>query len=314
MIIKKNYITLTYKPIYKMKQSNLPFKSINSHQTLNIWTWNINCLIGKTKLVTDLLLLHDIDILFLTETKIKENEPITHNHYTWVFNSNKTSNYHGVAFIYKSHLDVTVLNTILPHYNNITDVTLSYNSDVINLYLPTIKHDIDKAHNKEGRIIVLKCNINNKILVVVGTYVPNSGVNKKIPLKRLAYRTLVWDHDLYHYLNLLQIEYKYVIWLGDLNVVIKDNDTHNVKSNIAGTTIEERTNIKSFMVDWIDTWDVKNNIKNPALRTTWVDIRSPLRLDYVICSKSLKNNIITSIIDQSYTGSDHYPCGSRFNL
>ena len=90
-----------------MKQSKLPFKPIkNINMNLNIWTWNINCIRGKTKLVTNLLLLHDIDILFITETKIMDNENITFDNYTWFFNSNKTSNYHGVAFVYKKHLDL----------------------------------------------------------------------------------------------------------------------------------------------------------------------------------------------------------------
>ncbi len=154
--------------------------------------------------------------------------------------------------------------------------------------------------------------MNTTEIIIVGTYVPNAGVNKLQPLKRLAYRTLAWDPDLYYYLNLLKTKYKNVIWLGDLNVIIKDYDTQHIKSNIAGATVEERTNIKEFMVDWIDIWDVKNNVKKTSLRATWGVHHNPLRLDYVICSKSLKNNVVEAMIDQFWPGSDHVPLGVKF--
>lgn len=294
-----------------MIQSKLPFKSLNNIK-LNVWTWNINCIKYKTQLIKILLIKHDIDILLVTETKIMEkDESITFENYTCLFNSNKTSNYHGVAFIYKSTLNMTVIDTVLPHNELNFNLNITRNKDIIQHYLPSIKKDIIKAHYMEGRILVLKCDFNNKQIIFVGTYVPNSGVNKKHPLKRLAYRTLSWDKDLYQYLSLLKNEN--VIWLGDLNVVIKDNDTHNIKSNIAGTTIEERSNIKEFMIDWIDTWDIVNNVKKCSLRATWgINTRYPLRLDYIICSKSLKKNIVSSYIDQQYEGSDHCPIGTQF--
>jgi len=289
-------------------QSKLPFKPLITKTTLNIWTWNINCILNKIKLVNDLLLKHDIDILLITETKIQE-ENISFKNYTCLWNNNQLDNYHGIVFIYKSHFNISVLNNILP-FNSIFDISPSRNEDIIYQYLSYIDNDILECHYLEGRILVLKLEINDKLIILVGTYVPNSGVNKNHPLKRLAYRTLSWDKDLYHYLTLLNHEYKNVIWLGDLNVVIHCHDTHDIKSNIAGTTMEERSNIKAFMVDWIDTWDIKNKIKNCVLRSTWV--YKPLRLDYVICSKNLKNNIISSLIDQTFFGSDHYPIGTQF--
>lgn len=243
-----------------------------------------------------------------------KDECITFDNYKCIWNSNRESYYHGVAFIYKEHLNITLLNNILPHYDHIDTVLDSKNSTIIKQYLPSIDIDIKKAHVTEGRILVIQCQFNNNTVIIVGTYCPNSGVNKEQPLKRLAYRTFAWDKDLYHYLNLLKQEHP-VIWLGDLNVVIKDNDVLNVKANIAGITIEERTNMKEFMVDWIDTWDIKNDVIKPSLRATWgVKGRFPLRLDYVICSESLKDHIVSSTIDQNYDGSDHIPIGSQFIL
>ena len=293
-------------------QTKLPFKPIASNNIiLNVWTWNINCIKNKIDKINQLLILHNIDILCVTETKIlTKDENIIFDNYTCIWNSNKTSNYHGIVMIYKSHLNIITVNNILPQYNFNYDVKLSYNSDIIEKYLPTINKEIIKGHHTEGRILVLKCQLENINLIICGTYCPNSGVNKNEPLKRLAYRTLAWDKDLYHYLTQLKEEYKNVIWLGDLNVIINDNDISK-KSNIAGATIEERTNIKEFMIDWIDTWDVKNNIKKCTLRATWCG-QYPLRLDYVICSKNL--NILSSMVDQTTTCSDHYAMGTKFSL
>lgn len=286
-----------------MIQTKLPYKSLKNR--LNIWTWNINCIKNKILLVEKLLIKHDIDILFLTETKTQQD--VNFDHYTCLFNHNQTCHYHGVAFIYKSHLNMSVIDAVLPHHDLKIDLKLTKNINIIQKYLPNIKDDM-KGHYMEGRILVLKC----EQFILVGTYVPNSGVNKNYPLKRLAYRTLVWDKDLYIYLNTLKIQ-NHVIWLGDLNVIIKDNDVYNIDTNIAGTTIEERSNIQEFMTDWIDTWDFKNDIKKCALRATWgVNSKYPLRLDYIICSKSLKNNISYSKIDQEWEKSDHYPMGTQF--
>lgn len=283
-------------------------KLLNKNTHLNIWTWNINCIKKKSKLVKDLLIKHDIDILFITESKIQpKDECFVFDNYKIIYNSNKTSYYHGVMFIYKNHLNITLLNTILPHYDHDIVINDTKNHQVIKQHLPSIDIDISKGHHTEGRLLVIEC---DKIKIV-GTYVPNSGVNKQDPFKRLAYRTLAWDKDLYHYLNSLD---GHVIWLGDLNVTIKDNDLP-YKANIAGTTMEERDNIKEFMMDWIDTWDIKNDIKKPCLRATWgVHGRFPLRLDYVICNKGLNNHILSSTVDQSFSGSDHVPVGTKFEF
>lgn len=65
---------------------------------------------------------------------------------------------------------------------------------------------------------------NNTDHIIVGTYVPNSGVTRGDPLKRLGYRVLCWDRDMFAYLVKLEEKYKNVIWFGDLNVARKDND------------------------------------------------------------------------------------------
>ncbi len=69
------------------------------------------------------------------------------------------------------------------------------------------------------------------------------------------------------------------------------------------------------MKHWVDTWDIKNDVKKCQDRATWgVHTQFPLRLDYVICSQSLKDRIVDSQVDQSFEGSDHVPIGTRFNI
>lgn len=284
-------------------------------KTLNIWTWNVNSIRTKVELVNKLLLKHDIDILLLTETKIQsKHETITFDNYKCLWNSNKHTYHHGIVFIYKQHLNVEMLSNVLKSYDNYNtlDIKPSKNEAIIKKYLSTVEKDIEKAYQYEGRILTIKC----EDIVIVGTYVPNSGRDKKEPLKRLAFRTLCWDVDLYNYLNELKITNK-VIWIGDLNVVRCDNDTLNINYNIAGITPEERNNMKQFMTDWIDVWDdCHQDVKKCRDRATWLGDQLkttfPLRLDYVICSQSLKDCIISCCHDQSFSGSDHIPLGAKF--
>jgi exodeoxyribonuclease-3 len=293
------------------------FKKINTYDTgptLNIWTWNINSVRTKVDLVNKLLLKHDIDILLLTETKIQQ-ENIKFNNYNCIWNNNKNSYHHGIAFVYKQDLNIELLSNTLSIYEKNINIKNLKNKEVIEKYQPFIDKEIEKAYHNEGRILTIKCNN----IIIVGTYVPNSGRDKQEPLKRLAFRTLCWDIDLYTYLLELEKQYP-VIWIGDLNVVRCDNDALNINYNIAGITPEERENMNHFMTNlWIDVWDKCNpNVKKTKDRATWLGdnlkSRFPLRLDYIICSKSLEKSIISSKHDQLYAGSDHIPIGASFKI
>lgn len=291
---------------------------MNEVNTLNIWTWNINSVRNKVSAVNQLLIKHDIDILLLTETKINvkhESTIVFDNHYKWIWHSNQKSYYHGVVFIYKKHLNVTLLTKILPETTDVAFVdNLHKNTIVIKKYKDQINNEVLKAHQTEGRLLSILCDD----IVIVGTYVPNSGVDRKEPLKRLAYRTLKWDHDLIAYLLTLQEEYKKVIWLGDLNVTMYDNDVLNINANIAGTTKQERDNINHFLKhnEWVDTWHHCHlDILKCQERSTWgVYTRFPMRLDYVVCSPSLQSMLISSERDDTFKESDHIPIGSTFKL
>ena len=307
---------------------------------MKIWTYNINGLRNKTDIVKSLLEKHNIDILFLTETKIKpELEPSIaqifslenknkeketekkEQKYNIIFNSNKRNSYHGVAFLYKAELNVKLVSNKLEYYEKTAEQkSVNLRSKNIKLILNTNKDDIavdiQRAYETEGRILTIKLENPDKNLVIVGTYVPNSGVNREDPLKRLAFRTTMWDHDLSTYLLNLEKEHQNVIWLGDLNVARKDNDLRDVKANYAGTTLEERKNMNAFLEKskWMDVWDVLNpTILIFKERCTYgVKGNCKLRLDYVICSSSLSTFCKVSELDQSFEGSDHVPMGATF--
>ena len=287
-----------------------PEEVIKHNNTLKIWTWNINSVRNKMDLVDKLLIKHDIDILFLTETKIQpklESELKFNDNYDVLWNSNKNSYYHGTCFVYKKTLQIELLSDFLPRYDHDIDqkLKITKNTDVIEEQRLCMNEIIEKAHNTEGRIITIKCTFNEKEIIIVGTYVPNSGT------KRLAYRVLSWDKSIYAYLLELEKKYQNIIWIGDLNVTIFDNDLLNTSANIPGTTVEERENINDFLdkYEWVDSWHQANpKIVKCKERATWgVTSKFPLRLDYVICSPSLKNNIVFSFNDQKYSGSDHIP-------
>lgn len=296
---------------------------------LNIWTWNVNSIRGKVDNVRELLMAENIDVLFLTETKIQkkhENELNFGKDYSVIFNSNKNTYHHGVAFVFrKDKVKMNLISDELPVSHLILScksenkVENKKNSHIFEkTSVKDVVEVVKKAHKTEGRILTVKCEFEDQTLVLVGTYVPNSGVNRSDPLLRLPYRTLSWDKDLYTHLLNLEKEYGKVIWLGDLNVARNDNDLYNIKSNYAGTTAEERNNMNKFISDskWIDTWHVLNpEITNFKDRCTYgVNTFCKLRLDYVICSPQLESSLLSSLSRQSFPSSDHCPMGTQFSF
>jgi exodeoxyribonuclease-3 len=304
-------------------------KNIHSKTNMNIWTWNVNSIRSKIGEVNALLKRHNIDILVLTETKIKPDHEMgvsqqLDTNYSYLWNSNKTSYYHGVGIIYRKELDVSVISTMLPRL--VTDVDQQLccmkNQYKIKTGLSDTKRLIDdmtKAQTLEGRILTVKCiTPQQNEFIIVGTYVPNSGVSRGDSLKRLGYRVLVWDKDVYSYLSHLERQYQKVVWIGDLNVARKDNDMNRNTPTCAGTTPEERINMNTFLQHsgWVDSWDhINPEMTDYHNRWTYgMEKGCKLRLDYVICSPQLKDYIVSSTIDHKFGTSDHVPMGTVFNL
>ena len=170
--------------------------------------------------------------------------------------------------------------------------------------LPNSEDDEEtlKGHKEEGRLIVVE--INNICYIL--TYVPNSGVNFKCPLKRLDYRINSWDVDMFKVLDkIYELFDGKVIWFGDLNVARTVLDIENPRRQ-AGFTIEERKSFEQLFKDnkYIDVWRELNKEKiGYTYKGGW-------RLDYFIISDKLYNTLKTihcSIENDTQNISDHYP-------
>ncbi len=283
---------------------------------MNIWAYNINSWRKKIHIINNILLENNIDVLFLTETKISpihEKDISVLQGYKIIFNSNVNNYRHGTAFIYKSEINLQVLSKILPSKETVRfcRADLKNYSIVKNTNKSEVLVDIKRAHTEEGRILSVMCEINGKKIVLVGTYVPNSGSDYKNPFRRLAYRTMYWDTDMYNYLRELEKEYENIMWMGDLNVARLNNDMFRKNLNMPSCAPEERINFENFLKtnNWFDTFHELNpTLWNVEDRCTFgVDIKCKLRIDYILTSKSLKNNVTRANVEQKVKGSDHCP-------
>lgn len=159
--------------------------------------------------------------------------------------------------------------------------------------------------SNEGRDITVRCCGD---VYIVCVYVPNSGVDKKEPLKRLEFRTKYWDAEFYEHVE----KFQKVIVCGDLNIIYRNIDVHNPVTCFkkAGNTQEERDSYAktlgtTFKDAWVtlDTFAEKGYTfwgKYPGLKET----NKGWRLDY-----QLYKNVtpVTIEIKQTYSSSDHVP-------
>ena len=162
-----------------------------------------------------------------------------------------------------------------------------------------------EEHDNEGRLITLEYDD----FFLVTCYTPNS----KQDLLRLDYR-MVWEDAFRNYLLELN-KTKSVIVCGDLNVVHKEIDLKNPKTNRknAGFTDQEREKM-SILLDsgFTDTFrffypDKENEYswwsyfgKSREKNTGW-------RIDYFLTSKDMDDRLVDAQIHQSILGSDHCP-------
>lgn len=244
---------------------------------MKIISWNVNGLRacvekGFTKVVKEL----DADIFCVQETKMQAGQlELQLDGYEQYFNYAEKKGYSGTAiFTKKIPLSVT-----------------------LGIGVP--------EHDKEGRVITLE--YDNFYFVTV--YTPNS----QNELKRLDYR-MVWEKDFLAYLKKLEND-KPVIFAGDLNVAHQEIDLKNPKTNRnnAGFTDEERNAFSNVLQQgFIDTF----RYFYPERRDiySWWSYRfkareknAGWRIDYVMVSECLKDNLISADIHTHIMGSDHCP-------
>ena len=159
-------------------------------------------------------------------------------------------------------------------------------------------------HDHEGRVLTLEF----EDFYLTDVYVPNS----QDELKRLDYR-MRWEDAFRNYQKELE-KTKPVVFCGDLNVAHQEIDIKNPKTNHrnAGFTDEERGKMTELLESgFVDTfrylypetvtysgWSYR--FKARERNTGW-------RIDYFICSESLKDKIRDAKIHTDIMGSDHCP-------
>jgi exodeoxyribonuclease III len=261
--------------------------------------------------------------------------------------------WHGTAVLAKKTLGMKVLASKLEIRAKLGDVSPWLSKTTLELGASHIRPErrevlsceIVKAHQEEGRILAVSLNPpamsstdkdadskmdETKEIVLVATYVPNSGVNFRDPLKRLAYRVHHWDADLFAYLLDLDKAYKgRVIWCGDLNVIHREEDVSFFKRRVgcAGATHDERASFDGFLstTPFYDAWrdlypeDVAYsfyNAKYPSagpLKKGRHVLDDGWRLDYFIVHEALKGHVQDVTIDledDSIFASKAGGCGS----
>ena len=158
--------------------------------------------------------------------------------------------------------------------------------------------------DKEGRIITLEYDK----FFIVNCYTPNS----KRELERLDYR-MKWEDEVRSYLKRLD-DIKPVIYCGDLNVAHEEIDIKNPKTNhfSAGFTDQEREKMTELLNSgFIDTY--RYLYPDKIMYSWWSYMRQAReknigwRIDYIIVSDSLKNNLKQADILTQVLGSDHCP-------
>ena len=162
-----------------------------------------------------------------------------------------------------------------------------------------------EEHDKEGRVITAEF----ADFYFITVYVPNS----QDELKRLDYR-MKWEDDFLQYVKKLEKK-KPVIYCGDLNVAHKEIDLKNPKTNRhnAGFTDEERGKMTAALESGlIDTFrffypDMEQIYSWWSYRFRSREKNAGWRIDYFICSDSLKERLLDAKIHTEIFGSDHCP-------
>ena len=176
-----------------------------------------------------------------------------------------------------------------------------------------IIHDIGIAeHDREGRVLVAEF----EHFFLLNVYVPNSGEE----LARLDYRQ-GWDLEFLAYLQQLQNK-KPLIACGDFNVAHQEIDIARPKPNYnksSGYTQVEIDGFSRFIdAGLIDTF---RHFHPDTVAYSWWSFRASARarnvgwrIDYVLTSKALVDNVKEAFILPDITGSDHCPVGIELDL
>lgn len=244
---------------------------------MKIVSWNVNgiraCI---NKGFNDFFKEVNADIFCIQETKLQpeQAENIEFDGYTKYINSAVKKGYSGTMIFTKQK-----------------PINVTYDLGI-------------EEFDKEGRIITLEYDK----FFIVNCYTPNS----KRELERLDYR-MKWEDEVRSYLKRLD-DIKPVIYCGDLNVAHEEIDIKNPKTNhfSAGFTDQEREKMTELLNSgFIDTY--RYLYPDKVMYSWWSYMRQAReknigwRIDYIIVSDALKNNLKEADILTQVLGSDHCP-------
>ena len=243
---------------------------------MKLISWNVNGLracVGKG--FEEIFRQLDADFFCLQETKMQEGQlDLAFEGYESYWNYADKKGYSGTAIFTKHH-----------------PVSVTYGMGI-------------DEHDHEGRVITLE--MDDFYLVTV--YTPNA----QDGLRRLAYR-MTWDDDFRKYVDALDKK-KPVIVCGDMNVAHQEIDLKNPKTNHknAGFTDEEREKFTLLLGDgFIDTF---RELHPEDIVYSWWSYRfkareknAGWRIDYVLASERMRQNIEGAGIHTEIYGSDHCP-------
>lgn len=244
---------------------------------MKLISWNVNGLracVGKGFM--DFFYGVDADIFCIQESKMQpEQADFSFKGYREYWNSAEKKGYSGVVILSKQE-----------------PLNVSYDMGIAH-------------HDKEGRIICAEY----EKFCLVNVYTPNS----KSELERLEYR-MEWEDDFRAFVKKIESK-KPVIICGDLNVAHKEIDLKNPKTNhhSAGFTDEEREKMSLLLESgFVDTFrafypDVEGAYSWWSYRGRAREKNTGWRIDYFLCSQSLRPYLKNAAIHAHIHGSDHCP-------
>lgn len=244
---------------------------------LKFISWNVNGLRAcYDKGFADVFNRLEADFFCLQETKMQEGQlDVQFEGYQSYWNYAEKKGYSGTAI-----------------FSKVKPLSVTYGLGI-------------EEHDHEGRVITLE--LESYYLITV--YTPNS----QEELRRLDYR-MKWDDDFRAYLKKLE-EKKPVIVCGDLNVVHKEIDLKNPKTNRknAGFTDEERAKFTTLLESgFTDTFRYFYP-EQEGIYSWWSyrfkarEKNAGWRIDYFLTSDSLKDKLRGAQIHTDILGSDHCP-------
>lgn len=249
---------------------------------MNIVSWNVNGIRAIIKKdFSDKLTTMDPDVLCLQETKAQDDqvaEALKDIEGYFVYSNSATrKGYSGVAILTKAK-------------------PLS------------IRHGIGiPEHDDEGRVLTAEY----PTCFVMSVYVPNSGNG----LARLDYRS-EWDTALRNFVKELEKQ-KPVVVCGDLNVAHQRIDIARPDANYnktAGYTQREIDGMTMFLDSGLK--DTFRTMYPDEVKYSWWSYRGGAReknigwrLDYVLVSNALMEQVKSTFILNEIDGSDHCPVG-----